>query len=123
MGKSGPTNIQCHGGGNSAKVSIARKTKANMNGGLRYVHLGDMGTLIKKALLSKQLAEFLSAQSSVLCDPAHRKRLNWIVARNRDLPGSITHHNVLTLANCRESRLFQSPYRVQMIDSDNLGHG
>jgi hypothetical protein len=82
--------------------------------------------LPQKALgprIDQQLAKFLNRQAGILYDPAQRERLDRIVPRNCDLAWSIAHDNVLALANDREARLFQSPYRIQVIDPRNPWHG
>ena len=70
----------------------------------------------------KEPAKLLDRQPGVLHDSPHRKRLDRIVTRNRDLMGSVGHDDVLSLPDDGESCPFEGPDRVQMIDPGNLRH-
>lgn len=71
---------------------------------------------------SHQLAKFVARQSGVANDSGQCKGLDWIVARNGDLPLAIAHDDVLTLSDDFEADLFEGTYRLQMIDARDPCH-
>lgn len=55
----------------------------------------------------QQFPELVDRQPRILNDPAHSKRLDWVMPWNRENAGPVAHHDVLPLADDAETRLFQ----------------
>lgn len=70
----------------------------------------------------EQAAKLLHAHPGVFCDSAHRQGVNRIVTRNRNEMHPVTHDDVLALSQNLESRLFQRPNCLEMINARDLRH-
>jgi hypothetical protein len=76
-----------------------------------------------KARGLEQLAEAFERQTRVLDDAAHRDGIDRIVARDRQDPLAVAHHDVLALTHDPEAGFLQRPHRVQMVDAGKPGQG
>ena len=56
-------------------------------------------------------------------DTAHCESIHRVVARDREDPLPIGHHDVPTLAHDPESGFLERPNGVEMVDSRELGQG
>jgi hypothetical protein len=72
---------------------------------------------------SQELPKLVDGQSGVAGDPAHRYRIDGIVAREHDFTRSIRHDDVLTLSENPETDLLQCADRIEMINPWQLRHG
>ena len=68
----------------------------------------------------KQFSKLLDGKTSVPGNATHGERVDRVMARNRDDPLAVAHHDVLSLAKDSESCLLQRPYGVEMVDAGNL---
>ncbi len=66
---------------------------------------------------SQQRTEFLDSEAGIPHDPAHRKRVNRIVPRDRDDSCAVSHDNMLALAGDSKTCLFERSDRRKMIDA------
>jgi hypothetical protein len=66
---------------------------------------------------SQQRLELLNGETGVAHDSAHRERVDRIVARNRDDPGTVSHDDVLALACDLKASLFERFHGRKVVDT------
>src|SRR5436853_94659 len=71
----------------------------------------------------EELLEFFDRQTRIPDDTAHRKRIHWVMTRDREDADTIGHHDVLALTYDPEASLFQSSDRILVVNPGNLRHG
>src|SRR5690606_29852003 len=72
---------------------------------------------------SKQLPKLLVRQPSVAYDVAHRDRVNWVMARDRQDACAISHDDMLALSRDAKADFFQCADGLKMIHARKSGHG
>jgi len=66
---------------------------------------------------SQQRPELLGGEAGVAYDPTHRESVDWIMARDRDNSGTVSHYDVLALASDSKAGLFQGSHGCQVVDA------
>lgn len=73
-------------------------------------------------LNSQQLLEPFDCEAGVSNNTAHRVFVHRIIARYRDDPSAVSHHDMLTLGGNLETGFLQSSNCSKMIDAGQLRH-
>nr|VFK44253.1 MAG: hypothetical protein BECKTC1821E_GA0114239_103311 [Candidatus Kentron sp. TC]VFK60601.1 MAG: hypothetical protein BECKTC1821F_GA0114240_104710 [Candidatus Kentron sp. TC] len=77
------------------------------------------GDLVSLRRLQKPL-EFFIGQSCITDNISHGDCIDGIMARNRDNSDAVRHDNMFSLTSHPETRFFQGPYRIEVIDPDEF---
>ena len=69
--------------------------------------------------LLKQITKLFDREARISSNAAQGKRIDRVVARNRHDTLAVAHDDVFALAHNPKPGLFQSAYRVKVIDAGN----
>ena len=71
---------------------------------------------------SEKFSELLNGKSGVADNSAHSERIHRIVPWNGQNALTVSHHDMLALAQNTEARLFHSTYRLKVRNSGKFAH-
>lgn len=72
--------------------------------------------------LLEQFTKSLHREPCILYDSSHGIGVDRVVSRDSQHPNPIGHNDMLSPPCDAEARLFQSSYRVEMVDTWDLWH-
>jgi len=70
----------------------------------------------------EEFSKLFDRKTSIADNTTHRKRIDGMMARNRENPHTVRHDDMLALAHNTKTHLLQGPDRLQMIDAREFWH-
>ena len=81
-----------------------------------------LASIALKVRTLQKLAKLVDGQPGITDNPGHRKGIDRVVPRTGENTLSVRKHDMLALACDPKTDRLQHPYRIQMVDADELRH-